>query len=426
MHPADRERMQRESARALVDGVFNTELRALHPDGRVRWVRSSGRAVHGAGGAVEHLIGVNVDVTDYKEAELALRGSEARTRAILRALPDLMFLQDRDGRYLDYYARDAADLLVPPKQFLGRRQDEIMPPELADRLNSVLAAALESSGPEEVEYTLPIQGGVRHYEARLVRCGDSVLSIVRDVTVARRQQAALAEREEQLRALAARLLTAQEEERRRVAREIHDDAGQQLAALAFGVSALRRRMEDALPGESAALEALEHAIEMLAGSIRGISHRLHPSVLEFAGLAAALRSHCGEAAEGMRVEIHLEVGPRVERVPHDTSLAAYRIVQEALRNVARHAGAANAWVTVSRARGELRVRVRDDGHGMGHAPPAFGGLGLVSMRERARLVGGTLRVTSPPRGGTCIEARLPVRASRSAAPPGSAASARGS
>jgi two-component system sensor histidine kinase UhpB len=127
----------------------------------------------------------------------------------------------------------------------------------------------------------------------------------------------------------------------------------------------------------------------------------------------------------MGVDIHLEVGPRVEGVPHETVLAAYRIVQEGLRNL-RHAGAANAWVEVSRVRGELRVRVRDDGRGMRGGMPEAGGLGLVSMRERARLVGGTLRVTSPSRGGTSIEARLPVRASpRSAPPPGNPAPARG-
>jgi two-component system sensor histidine kinase UhpB len=236
-----------------------------------------------------------------------------------------------------------------------------------------------------------------------------VLSIVRDVTAARRQQAALARRKGQLRALAARLITAQEEERSRVAREIHDDVGQQLAALAFGLREVRRRREEADPGEGASLAPLEQAVETLAATIRGISHRLHPSVLEFAGLAAALRSHCGEAGASMGVQIHLEVGRGAERIPHDTALAAYRIVQEALRNVARHAGAANAWVAVSRGRGELWVRVRDDGRGMRSGPATAGGLGLVSMRERARLVGGSLRVTSPAAGGTCVEARLLVR-----------------
>ncbi|HEX6749542.1 MAG TPA: MASE1 domain-containing protein [Longimicrobium sp.] len=426
VHPADRRRVRMEAAVALREGGFTTELRVLHPDGRVRWVRTSGRAVAGGDGRAEHLVGVNVDITEHKEAELALRASETRTRAILRALPDLMFLQDREGRYLDYYARDVADLLVPPEQFLGKRLDEVLPPELSAQLRPVLQATFRTGGPEVTEYALPMNGRTRHYEARLVRCGtDAVLSIVRDVTEERRSQAALAEREEQLRALTARLLTAQEEERSRVAREIHDDAGQQLAALAFEVSALQRRLEAAHPEETDALATLERSIEALAAGIRGISHRLHPSVLEFAGLAAALRSHCAEAAEGMGIAIHLEVGPRMERVPHDTALAAYRIVQEALRNV-RHAGAANAWVKVSRVRRELRVRVRDDGRGMRDGPPAPGGLGLVSMRERARLVGGTLWVTSPSRGGTSIEARLPVRTfPLPAPPPGHPAPARG-
>jgi PAS domain S-box-containing protein len=410
VHPDDRARLREEIAGAVHAGGFDAEFRVLHPDGRVRWVRTSGRAVFEARHAPEHLIGVNVDITEWKEAELALRGSEARNRAILRAMPDLMFLQDRDGRYLDHYARDPTQLLVPPEQFLGRRMEEVLPPELAATLRPCIEDALRTGGPAVTEYTLVIGGEPRHFETRLVRCGsDSVLSVVRDVTESRRSQAALAEREEQLRALTARLITAQEEERSRVAREIHDDAGQQLAALAFEVSALKRRMESAHPAEDGTLAALQSSIETLAGSIRGISHRLHPSVLEFAGLAAALRSHCAEAVAGTGVAVHLDVGPRAGRVPRDTALAAYRIVQESLRNVARHAHAANAWVAVSRAGSELRVWVRDDGRGMEAGPPVSQGLGLVSMRERARLVGGTLRVSSPPRGGTCVEAHLPLR-----------------
>lgn len=410
VHPDDRERLREEVARAVHAGGFHSEFRVLHPDGRVRWIRTSGRAVLGPYGVLEHLIGVNVDITEWKEAELALRGSEARNRAILRALPDLMFLQDREGRYLDHYARDPSQLLVPPEQFLGKRMEEVLPAELAAMLRPCIELALQTGGPAVADYTLVIGGDARHFETRLVRCGDdTVLSIVRDVTESRRSQAALAEREEQLRALTARLITAQEEERSRVAREIHDDAGQQLAALAFEVSALKRRMESAHPAEDGTLEALQSSIETLAGSIRGISHRLHPSVLEFAGLAAALRSHCAETVAGTGVAVHLEVGPRAGRVPRDTALAAYRIVQEALRNVARHAHAENAWVAVSRTGGELRVRVRDDGRGMNADLPVAEGLGLVSMRERARLVGGTLRVSSPPRGGTCVEARLPLR-----------------
>lgn len=410
VHPGDRARLRQEARHAPLDSTFATELRVLHPDGRVRWLRTAGRAVCAPGGPVEHLIGVNVDITEWKEAELALRSSEARNRAILEAMPDLMFVQDGEGRYLDYYARDPSQLLVPPEQFMGKRMDQILPAYLAVEMRARHDRVLRRGGPEVTEYNLELGREMRTFEARMVRCGsDAVLSVVRDVTAWRRSQAALLEREEELGALTARLLSAQEEERSRVAREIHDDAGQQLAALAFGVSALTRRLAGTHPGEGEALDALQHSIETLADTIRGISHRLHPSVLEFAGLAAALRSHCAEAGAAMGVEVSVHVGPRAERVSGETALAAYRIVQEALRNVARHAGAAHAWVAVSRVGSELRVRVRDDGHGMEEpeAASSGGGLGLVSMRERARLVGGTLRVFSPARGGTCVEARLP-------------------
>ncbi|HEU0052536.1 MAG TPA: sensor histidine kinase, partial [Longimicrobium sp.] len=266
--------------------------------------------------------------------------------------------------------------------------------------------ALEDGGPALAEYPMMVNGGERFYEARVVRCGDdAVLSIVRDVTERRRSEAALAAREETLRALAERFVRAQEEERARVAREIHDDVCQQLAALALRVSALAR--DD--PARQDAFTALRRSIEEVAASVRGISHRLHPSVLELAGLPAALRSHCAEPGAAPGVSVHLAVGPRMDRVPLEPALAAYRIVQEALRNVSRHARAANAWVRVSCRGGELRVVVLDDGRGVDARDPQLEhGLGMVSMRERARMAGGTLRVRPRRGGGTRVEARIPL------------------
>ncbi len=408
IHPDDRSRARQEAVRAIREGVFEAELRIVRPGGAVRWVRTRGRAHPGPGVAVECLIGVCVDETEWKEADLALRASEARRRAVLAAVPDLMFVQDGEGRYLDYHVPEGAELLVPPEAFLGRRMADVLPPDLAAMLGRCIAEALDTGGPAVADYSLDMGEGQRDYEARLVRCGsDEVLSIVREVTERHRSQAALEKSEEALRALAVRLLAAQDEERTHVAREIHDDAGQLVAMLAFQVDALQRLFAPR-PDHAAALVALHEGLDLLADRIRGISHRLHPALLDIAGLATAIRSHCLEAGVVAGIVVHVKITGDAEHLPRGPSLAAYRIVQEALRNVTRHARAKNAWVEVARTEGQLRLTVSDDGCGMSDTASDEPGLGMVSMRERAQLAGGWFGVKSIPGIGTCVIARIPL------------------
>jgi PAS domain S-box-containing protein len=132
-----------------------------------------------------------------KRSEESLRRSDARNRALLRALPDLMFLQTRDHVYLDFYAKDERDLLVSPKQFLGKRTQDVLPAELSARFEQAFELAIANGGPALVEYTLPLNGGIRHFEARVVRCDpDGMLSIVRDITDRRHFEEALHESQE--------------------------------------------------------------------------------------------------------------------------------------------------------------------------------------------------------------------------------------
>src|SRR5262245_43472079 len=169
-----------------------------------------------------------------RRAEIELRHVEARNAAMLDAIPDLMFLVGTDGVYQDYHAKDPQWLYVPPERLLGNRITDIMPPSLASVLMRELSEVHESAEPRVVEYSLPLNGEVRHFETRLVPCErDSVLSMVRDITARKRTEAELKARESELQLtnarnhdLAGRLIAAQEVERRRVARELHDDLSQ--------------------------------------------------------------------------------------------------------------------------------------------------------------------------------------------------------
>src|SRR5262249_11454580 len=127
-----------------------------------------------------------------RRSEIALRHNEARDVAFRRAMPDLMFLMTRSGVYLDYHARDPHDLLVPPDRFLGRRLRDVMPPDLVVSFERAFERTLETDQPQEVEYTLTLNGQLRHFEGRIVRCeDDKVLSIVRDITSRKQAEAAL-------------------------------------------------------------------------------------------------------------------------------------------------------------------------------------------------------------------------------------------
>jgi len=220
-----------------------------------------------------------------------------------------------------------------------------------------------------------------------------------------------------IRALAGRLMTAQEEERRRIARELHDGVNQDLAALSIALSAIEDDLPDDTPvarrKELALLQ--ERAVE-LAETIRNMSHELHPGVLQYAGLAAALRSYCREFEREHGLAVTYQADDDLGVIPAHVALCLYRVTQEALKNIGRHANASHAWVNVERAAPDLTLSIRDDGRGFDLAAArARGGLGLISLDERVRIVGGRLAIDSEPDRGT--EIRVVVRPADLPEPP---------
>jgi signal transduction histidine kinase len=206
----------------------------------------------------------------------------------------------------------------------------------------------------------------------------------------RRRRAA----EERLHQLSGRLISAQEEERSRIARDLHDDAGQRLALLAIGLDQLQ------------APELADQA-RALSADLHRIAHQLHPASLDQLGLLPAARRFAVElgAAHGVVIEVASDAWP--DAVPRETALVLYRVMQEALQNAVRHSGASRIEVAFRRFGDGMTVRVADSGRGFEPEQLEEGGLGLAGMRERLRLVGGGLRIDSRPGGGTIVEAWLP-------------------
>ncbi|HEV7669714.1 MAG TPA: tetratricopeptide repeat protein [Thermoanaerobaculia bacterium] len=217
---------------------------------------------------------------------------------------------------------------------------------------------------------------------------------------------ALAASRSELRRVAARRVAAEEEARRRVARELHDDLGQRVTAAALELKAVRRQIPDA-DARRTDLDAVGGHLAELAEDLRRLSHELHPSTLERRGLAEALSDHCAEVEKRTGLAVRLSLSNAEVPIDANVALGLYRIAQEALANVARHARARTVHVTLTVNEGAMQLAVADDGVGF-DPKETSGGLGLASIEERADLLGGQFRIASAPGAGAEIEVTVPL------------------
>ena len=216
--------------------------------------------------------------------------------------------------------------------------------------------------------------------------------------------------QEKLQALAAQLLNVQEEERRRIARDLHDDITQKLAMLGIEFGLINRELVQANRAGEERMAGMHERILQISEDVRQISHQLHPSVLEHSGLAPALEAFGRETGKQTGIAVTVTARDVPARIPRAIATGLYRVAQEALRNIAKHASAKSTAITLSGESGLLRLTIIDDGIGFdADAQEGNPGLGMVSMQERVRLLDGVLTVQSEPGEGTRVEVsvRLP-------------------
>jgi PAS domain S-box-containing protein len=344
---------------------------------------------------------------------------------------------DGDEVYIDHqvksslgYKDDEIRNHLPDWLRLGHPDDR---PAMMERLR---AAVEEGSEAFETEHRMVHKdGSLRWFLARgsVMRDADGkpyrMVGTDTDITERKRAHgemeenaAALRASELEIRNLAGRLIVAQEAERTRIARELHDDVSQQLAGLCISLSSVRQRLgsPDGRDDVQEAVGSLQRRAIALAESVRQLSHDLHPSVLQHAGLVAALRAHCSEFEQHHKVGVSFLADSAALSLGAASELCLYRVAQEALRNTARHARARHAEVRLTRTAAAVELTVADDGQGfdISHAGRQGAGLGLRSIHERVRQAGGTVSIVAELRRGTTVQVRIPCE---SAAAPKAAA-----
>ena len=348
------------------------------------------------------------DLIERTLAEAALRESEERFRLIASTAP-VMIWMSAPGREITYLNQTWLDYTGPPSgATLGHRLMEALHPDDVDPCRVVYEQAFARHEPFQVEHRLRrrdgeyrwvVTVGVPRYDLDEAFTG----YIGTTVDITERKLA-----EEALSGVSQRLIEAHEEERARIARELHDDINQRLALVSVRLGYLKQT-GPASAGELAQeiAEASQEIADLVA-DIQALSHGLHPSRLELLGLERASAACCEELSNrhGMMIDVHFENVPRT--LPRETSLCLYRVLQEALQNIVKHSMSRHAHVSLSGHVGTIELTVKDSGAGFDpHEALRGPGLGLTSMNERLKAVGGQLTVHSQRGCGTVIHVVAP-------------------
>ena len=288
-----------------------------------------------------------------------------------------------------------------------------LPPEDAAKATRDLQQAITDGKAFEhdLRYFSP-KGGKRYLHARGFPLRDSEGRVVRVAGVTE-DVTDRVNAKERLRLLSDRLLTMRDEEHRRMARDLHETVSQEMAALKMSLA----RVAETLPKQNkigaAFLQSARDFAEAVIRQVRTVSYLLHPLLLEEAGLGSALRWYASGFAERSGVKVKLVIRQDFGRLPKETEIALFRIVQEALTNLHRHSKSRTAVIRLARANGKVRLEVKDRGVGMALPKAATGwhsplGIGVAGMYERVKQLGGIFEIRSKPKQGTTVWVELPV------------------
>jgi PAS domain S-box-containing protein len=349
-------------------------------------------------------------VRELQASEAGLRESEARMSLAVDAADIGLWIQDiaQDKIWASEKWRELFGFAPSESLELNAILSRLHPDDREDALQThEMAIAGADGGRYQTEYRLVLPEGATRWISSLGRVERDatgrpvrIRGTSREVTARKRAELAV-------RNLSGRLLSAHEEERRRIARELHDNLAQQVSLLAIEIEQAAMTSEPRTAVERS-LRQLGARTAEISTEIHNLSHRLHSAKLESLGLAVAVQGHCRElGGQGLRVTSLVENVPGA--LSHEVSLCLFRVVQEGLNNVIKHSGAGEARVSLRGTSDALLLSIADSGRGFDESDASGrAGLGLASIVERLRLIGGEVTIRSKPGRGTTIDARVPL------------------
>jgi PAS domain S-box-containing protein len=413
IHPEDRERVK-----ATLDfqtlGDYDEIYRIVRPDGAVRWIQDRAFPIRDESGKIYRIVGIADDITKRKQAWDALGESEARKRAIMQAALDGIITIDHEGRMIELNAAAEKIFAHNRAKLIGENVVEVVPPSFRHWFQNGLANCFAGGkGPtlgSRIEMpALRSDGSLFSAEFTITRirlAGKPMFTIyIRDITQHKRAEA-------ELRALPQNIIKAQEAERSRIARELHDGINQMIASVKMRLHKVESSLPDLKPASREILSRCDRLLVKVLEENRRIAHNLRPTDLDNLGLSAACSSFCNEVQSRTGLEVQCRIHLPSERLPAVTELHLFRIVQEALNNIEKHAGAKIIKLHLHHEDGAILLKIQDDGVGFesknSKSKKRGHGLGLSNMRERALSLNGTCEIQSNSRKGTTILVRVPL------------------
>lgn len=396
--------------------MVRTEEPSTTPDGQILWYHTIKTPLPQADGTV-NMLGIATDITEQRRMMEAILQSEARNRALLEAIPDAIARIDRDGIYLDIKAPNNFEAIVPIAELSGQKQDAGLPPAIVAQFIDFANRAHTTGALQIFEYEILIDQEVRVREARIVPVGQGeVIAILRDISE-RKQAEAEKERllnevvlqREQLRALSRRLAEIQEAERKSIARELHDQVGQSLTALGLSLKLIQIQIPAELALEHQLKAQLQGSLALVAqttGVIRNLMTELRPAVLDDYGLLVALRWYSAQIASYSALTIDVYGIADQPRLSETVENALFRIAQEAVTNIVKHAKTTQAKIHLATTDDQVTLEITDNGQGFNvenlMATTDQPHWGLLNMRERAEAIGGHFQIVSHPDAGVSV------------------------
>lgn len=334
-----------------------------------------------------------------------LEGSDLPYSSLVEGMQQGAAMLDAEGCII-YCNVSLAQLLGTPREgVIGTLLEDCLDPEDRPAFRKLLSEAREGVNEGELRMRRP-DGALTwaNFSFRVLSRDKRATGVlVTDLTA-----------EKQLAELAARLQGLQDEERKRIARELHDSVGQLLTAIGMNMAIVKAQSQKLDAAAARALSDNATLVEQVSREIRTISHLLHPPLLDMAGLASALRWYVDGFSERSKIKVNLEISDNLERLPAETEIAVYRIIQECLTNIHRHSGSATASIRLYQEGDQLLVRVEDHGKGISRERQQElntlfrSGIGFRGMRERVKSLGGSFEVHSDE-SGTLVKASLKIR-----------------